>query len=349
MTAHGLPLVTAGLLVAAALGSGPTAPRPIAHGQSPVAIPVAVIGGQRAPGGANPTVEVEMGRWGPIPVLLDTGSSGLHVFAGVVNAGSGVTVGTQKSNITYSGGVRFTGVVASAVVTLGGQATTGPIPFALVQRASCIASKSNCPASGGIAGFENTRGVDGILGIGMQSSGGGVSSPILGMPGDLGERWNLHLSATSGRLTLGARIPAGPRATRIALRTAGTAGGHALWADDRVPLCVTAGAERECVHGLFDSGTPEQQISGPELDQTPTVSGTSDVVPGTPMTATLKGAAAPFWSFTAGTAKSEDLVRVMDGQGPFFNSGVQAFYDFTVSYDETAGTITLEPSPTVAS
>jgi hypothetical protein len=53
------------------------------------------------------------------------------------------------------------------------------------------------------------------------------------------------------------------------------------------------------------------------------------------------GAASPFWRFSAGTSKSSDLVRVMNGKGPFINTGVQAFYDFTVRYDETAGSITL--------
>ncbi len=256
MTVHGWFLAAAGLLLVMALGSGPTTTGPSPHGQKLVPVPVVVIGGQGAPGGSDPTVEVTVGSWGPIPVLLDTGSSGLHVFSGAVNAGSGVTVGTQKANITYSGGARFTGVVASAVVALGSQATKGPISFALVQKASCTASKPACPASGGISGYESSRGVDGILGIGMQDSGGGVTSPILGMPGDLGETWSLRLGPTSGQLTLGATVPTGPRATRIDMRTAGTAAGHELWADDRIPLCVAAGAERECVHGLFDSGTP---------------------------------------------------------------------------------------------
>ena len=50
---------------------------------------------------------------------------------------------------------------------------------------------------------------------------------------------------------------------------------------------------------------------------------------------------APFWSFTTGNAKSADLVRVISGQGPFFNSGVQAFYDFTITYNAQKGHVTL--------
>ena len=310
--------------------------------QRRVVVPVAVIGGQGTQGGANPIVEVRIGNWGPVPVLLDTGSSGLHIFAGAVNGGSGVTVTTRTSNITYAGGYRFVGLVASGVVTLGTQATSGPASFALVYKASCIASKPGCAATGGIAGFESDRGVDGILGIGMERSGGGGISPILGMPGTLGDTWSLHLHGTSGQLILGAAIPSGSRAkVTIDMKSDGTASGRNLWADDRLPLCVTGGSERECVPGLFDSGTPSAQISGPTLDQVPTLIGTSQVLAGTPMTVTKRGAASPFWSFTAGTTKSSDLVRVMNGKGPFINTGVQAFYDFTVSYDDGTGSITL--------
>ena len=45
----------------------------------------------------------------------------------------------------------------------------------------------------------------------------------------------------------------------------------------------------------------------------------------------------PFWSFVTGAEKSADLVRVIASRGPFFNSGVQAFYDFTITYNAAKG------------
>ena len=308
---------------------------------SQVSVPVTVLGGQGEPGGSSPTVQITVGGWGPIPVVLDTGSSGLHVFAGAVNPGSGVTVTDQTSNITYSGGYRFRGVVASAVIRLGGATTTGPVSFALVQSASCIASKPDCPGSGGIQGFESDKGVDGILGIGMQSSEGGVTSPILGMAGRLGKKWSLHLDGSSGQFVLGARvIGSGEPVARFQLQPDGTSDGHPLWADSQIPLCVSAGSIDACVPTLFDSGTPATQISGTPLDQVPTAPGSTQVVSGTPITVASSGGA-PFWSFTAGNAKSADLVRVISGQGPFFNTGVQAFYDFTLTYNAQKGHVTL--------
>ena len=149
----------------------------------------------------------------PVPVILDTGSSGLHIFATAVDTtpGARVSVTSEKSNITYAGGHRFTGVVASAVITIGTQATATPVPFSLVNNASCIASKPTCAAAGGVAGFEAKTGADGILGIGMQSSQGPVTSPILAMPGTLGQSWSVHLGGTTGRSS---SVPSPRRAPR---------------------------------------------------------------------------------------------------------------------------------------
>ncbi len=83
------------------------------------------------------------------------------------------------------------------------------------------------------------------------------------------------------------------------------------------------------------------QISGPVLDQAPTITGTDHVVGGTPVGVSLSGAKTPFWTFVAGTTKSADLVTVKMGQGPFVNTGVQAFYDFTITYNDTTGQILL--------
>jgi hypothetical protein len=275
-------------------------------------------------------------------VLLDTGSSGLHIFDTAVATGpsSGVTLTSQPADITYSGGHRFIGVVANAVVTIGSTATKSAVPFAYVEQAFCIASQPTCPASGGIPGYEQS-GTYGILGIGTQSSGGGITSPILGMPGALGKKWSLHLSGTTGALTLGAHLHARRSIATIQMTQTGASAGKALWADSSLPLCVSVGRASECVPGLFDSGTYTMQISGPALDQAPTTPGTDQVEVGTPVAVALNGAAAPSWTFAAGSTKSEDLLTVKTDRGPFVNTGVQAFYDFTISYDDVTGRILL--------
>jgi len=309
---------------------------------SPSRVPITILGGQGTLSGARPTVEVRVGNSSPVPVLLDTGSSGLHLFGSAIptGPGSGVTLTSHRADITYSGGHRFVGVVATAVVTIGTAATSAPVRFADVERAFCIPSKPTCPAAGGIPGFEAT-GVDGILGIGTQSSGGNLVSPILGLPGSLGSTWSIHLKGASGTLILGARLPTGSSATTIPMRPVGSSVTPALWADSGLPLCVSVGAVDQCVHGLFDTGTYTVQVSGAELNRAPTTSGSDHVTVGTPVAVTLRGAAHPFWTFTAGATKSEDLVTVRPGRSGFVNSGVQVFYDFTVTYDDTSGQIRL--------
>jgi Protein of unknown function (DUF3443) len=311
---------------------------------APVTVPLSVAGGQGSQGGASPIVEVRVGASQPVPVILDTGSSGLHIFASAVNTtpGGGVSITSQNSNITYAGGHRFTGVLASAVVTIGSQATGGPVPFSLVNSARCIASKPTCPAAGGVSGFEAKKGADGILGIGVQSSPGPVTSPILAMPGTLGQSWSVHLSGTTGTLVLGAQAP--PSALTVAvfqMKSLGTTGGRALWNDSALPFCTTVSAIQACTPGLFDTGTPSFQVSGPVLAQVPTVSASGQVQSGLPVTVAQKGAATPFWTFNTGISKSQDLVRVESDLGPFVNTGVQAYYDFTVHYDDVQGTVSL--------
>lgn len=333
------------MAVALSLVVGVTLALPAAPASShpaPVAVPVTIVGGQGTPEGARPTVEVSVGNSKPVPVLLDTGSSGLHIFDNAVDVGSnsGVTLTATPSDITYAGGHRFIGVVADAVVTIGSAATSTAVPFAYVQQAFCIASKPTCPASGGIPGFEQS-GAFGILGIGTQSSGGGIASPILGMPGALGKKWSLHLSGAAGALTLGAKLHRRRAVTAIQMKQIGTATGRPLWADSQLPLCVTVGAENECVPGVFDSGTYSMQISGPALGNTPTTQGTEHVADGTPVAIMLEGAASPFWTFTAGSTKSENLLTVETDRGPFVNTGVQAFYDFTIAYDDATGQVFL--------
>jgi len=305
-------------------------------------VPVAVLDGQGTSEGARPTVEVRVGNSNPVPVLLDTGSSGLHIFDTAVATGpdSGVTLTTRPSDITYAGGHRFAGVVGNAVVTLGSHATKGAVAFAFVERAFCIASMPTCPASGGIPGFEQS-GAYGILGIGTQSSRGGIISPILGMPGTRGTTWSLHLDGTSGSLALGAKLPIRRTSTMIQMTQIGTSAGKALWADSQLRLCISVGKTSECIPGLFDSGTYTMQISGPALDQAPTIPGTDHVVAGTPVSVSESGSAKPFWTFCAGTTKSENLLTVKSDEGPFLNTGVQAFYHFTITYDDTTGQIRL--------
>jgi hypothetical protein len=99
---------------------------------------------------------------------------------------------------------------------------------------------------------------------------------------------------------------------------------------------------RACVPGLFDSGTFTMQLWGSPLNTAPTQTGTNRVRAGTPVAVSLPGATKPFWSYRAGVTKSRNTLSVERSRStPFVNYGVQAFYAFTITYDETRGRITL--------
>jgi hypothetical protein len=305
---------------------------------SNIAVPITVTTSPN--GGAQTFVKVKVGTSAAVPVILDTGSSGLHIFANKVptGAGSGVTVSTTPANITYSGGHRLVGVVANAKVQIGSAQTSRAIPFALVSDAYCIPSKPTCPAQGGIAGMER-HGIDGVLGIGLSTSKGPVASPILGMPGTLGTRWSIHLSAHSGTLLLGATLPA-TRSATIPMKRTGTFEAHALWADNALRLCPHIGNVSTCAPALFDTGTEAMQLQGPKFAALPTAGGTR-VASGLPVTFTLPNATKSFWSFTTGTTRSKNLIVLRPDENTFVNLGVQGYFTFTITYDDTAGVVVL--------
>jgi hypothetical protein len=59
----------------------------------------------------------------------------------------------------------------------------------------------------------------------------------------------------------------------------------------------------------------------------------------------VRGASRPFWAFQTGTTTSDDTVRVRPGARSFVNCAVQAFYAFTIVYDDVARTMTFIPDP----
>src|SRR5436190_19424102 len=97
-----LALVTATVLLAAPVAAAHAGPKP----SGPVSVPITIVGGQGSAIGARPTVYVRVGNSKPVPVLLDTGSTGLQLYAPAVNTNPGgeVTVTSQRDSITYSGG-----------------------------------------------------------------------------------------------------------------------------------------------------------------------------------------------------------------------------------------------------
>jgi hypothetical protein len=163
------------------------------------------------------------------------------------------------------------------------------------------------------------------------------------MPGTLGDSWSLHMKSLAGQLTLGAPPPrASAVAATLPMQQIGSAGGHRLWGDDRLSLCLTLGTAQGCAPALLDSGTYAMQVHGPPFAQAPVVG--RRVKSGVLVSVKRAGGPRSFWQFRTGTTKSENLVTVRGGKRLFINTGVQVFFDFSVTYNDLRGSVLLVPS-----
>jgi len=86
------------------------------------------------------------------------------------------------------------------------------------------------------------------------------------------------------------------------------------------------------------------QLTGKLFADVPVKADSAEVLSGTDVSVSVSGTLRPFWTFVAGTSKSDDMVVIREGARSFVNCAVQAFYAFTIIYDDVAGTMTFVPS-----
>lgn len=307
-------------------------------GPASVAVPLKVLGSLRSAKGAQPVIQIKVGSNGPtVPVVLDTGSVGLHIYSQGVKTGpgSGVVVSTHKNSISYVSGELQTGVIAKAKVTVGGQTTSTPIAFGLIQHVGCVESKPHCPTSKGALAVER-NGRYGVMGVGIVPVPASVPpNPLRHLPKPYSSAWSVALSGSSGKgtLTLGASPPTKP----LAVLSMPKANGVPPFNDRKLNVCWKVGsATKACEPTLFDSGDVSMEFFGGRLGATSPK--------GQPVSASLPGASNPFWTLTPGAPGSENAAAHPTGAG-VVNTGSQAFFDFTITYDGVKGIVSLSPSP----
>ncbi|MGH2896085.1 MAG: hypothetical protein ACRDPM_22845 [Solirubrobacteraceae bacterium] len=353
---HALPAVVvaialfAGILVARSNG---------AHHQAHVDVPIELRGWPGGPSGVTPVVRVSIGGGAPIPVLLDTGSTGLNILAGKLPPGSHVWPMGDEVTQGWGGGAVTRGRRALASVTIGGVATTAPVIIGMVESTGCAGGGSACLSWLGHAK------VDGVLGIRLGSQPV-TSNPLLALPAPYSQSWRIALSGLTGTLELGAPVPEHPLAsfstaagshapgpTSVPGQTATVPQPEAPASEAPAPSSLSAYAppsasplanaadlptlcwqvrgrsQRACVPTIFDTGSTDTALfstsSAPPLHLLPAgvrVTGWSSATDPTPL-----------WNLTSGTSASEDLV-LTNGPGlALMDTGIAPFYSFDFTYD----------------
>jgi hypothetical protein len=293
--------------------------------------------------GAQPVIEVRVGNGPKVPVLLDTGSIGLHIYSQGVRTGarSGVSVSSQPTSVTYFDGSVQSGVIARARLTIGRLTTTRPVSFGLIKNLHCVSYIPHCPAAAGIAASVHS-GEFGIMGIGLRRFHG-LGNPLLALRAPYSERWSIHLSGGRGVLALGAPIPAHPVASFRMARDGTDPSGAPAWNDARTKVCWGSMALRgaSCVPTVFDTGSVTMLWYGGLLARSSKVPWSILVNPGTYIAAWEQGHPQPFWTFTAGTYLSHNTVLAFGRGKPLVIGAVQSFFTFSITFDDTSGEIVL--------
>ncbi len=326
----------------------------------PVNVPLSIESDYGSPLGlGRPLVQIVLGNGQHLTVLVDTGSVGLRIFSNEVDSGptGGIQATNTNDSITYGDDSTFLGVVATAKLEIGSVPIGTPVPFELVHSVVCRPASSTCPADDtGIEESEEASGDDGIMGVGMDGTypGDPIPNPLLSLPSPLNSSWSIALQANvnggRGVLRLGATAPSEPIETLALSRNDSSDSAAGAWNDYPIVCWTLRSVVDDCVPTLFDSGTELTYLQGDSFaglpsrndaqDQIVTVSqGIQVQARGSTPEGTSDGST--FWTFRSGTTWSQDLLVLSKDKNDWVNTGVAAFYKFSVTYDENAGTIEL--------
>jgi hypothetical protein len=297
-------------------------------------------------------------------VLLDTGSAALWVYANAIGTNYRKTKYTVTNS--YSSGIVYTGIVVYTHVDFGNGITTGEVPIALVQKATCKAGVSGCPAqpgssscptvkpgpNAGIECLEAGRKLYGTFGADMTV----INFPTTANSTPVGEMYNVifgiaqpfaHAFAiTPGALIVGDRSVDG--AITMPLTTASPPplpmpNGAKPWKRD-VTLCYTiAKISNKCYFTLFDTGAANVAFqSNDDLPESASHCGTR-VIPGTAFSAaTTDGKIVQ--SFDAGNLTNWNrIIKQTEKSEPQVNTGMTFFNRNIIYYDAAKGFVAIQP------
>lgn len=302
--------------------------------------------------GGLPTIQVRLGNGPPVRLVLDTGSVGVRVLQSDLRVGSGSTIVLSKKNdsLTFMDGVHLTGVIGHTTVRMGSVSIPN-IPFQYVTSVSC-SSSYGCPEFSG-GGSEQ---IDGTFGISVARPlrTDPLENPLMALPPSYQHRWQIRYGtslsgASTGRLLLGSALPSHSTAT-IHLRPeiGRVTFGSRYW-DDMPTLCWSFSSPRRyCGPSRLDSASDVMYVQSNPLPKNLAISATvvpKSIAAGVQVSLyTLRPKSRAFWTYATGDTPDFDSAEALVSSPTFFDSGVQAFYGMTLTYDVSAGQIVVSNS-----
>ena len=363
--AFALLLAVAGSGLAAcgrSVSSGPTtAPtRGPAGAQAPGAgtvIPFVLVA--QPDGSVRPVVNVSVAGGRPVPVLLDTGSTGLYVLASALGPGA-VTSGSTGVTQTYANGTEYVSTVRAALVAFGTGvvATPGPIEVGAIGTVGCAPLRPDCPGRTGAAGLV-ARGLYGTLGVSLtpaQGSRAAIYSPLLQIRGGAQGFAIAYRSPVAGAITIGVAPMAPPASSVIHLSPAAPnryPNGGRAWDGASAEVCWTiAGSGPRCGPTTFDSGYPHASVDPSGFTGARLEGGT--FAPGTTVRLSAGPDRPPFWTFTTGAGSagsgpsgpppSYPLTAARPAPSVFATTGTSFFFSHVVTCDAQNGEVIVAPA-----
>jgi hypothetical protein len=309
---------------------------------SPTTLPVSYF----LEAGTTPraVVYVSVAGGAPERMVLDTGSTGIHLYTSGVGTDGLVPVAPSTSE-SYAG-VQYTGPIDRAPVTVGGVASVAPVDFMDVQTVNCLSADPTCLSPSAAALLKN--GIYGTIGVSLSAfppgdPQAGVYSPLLQLPGGIRGFTIAFQSPTSGTVSLGAGTPAtGSAVLPLTSRPTPNANGSRSWDDASAEVCWSvAGAPPTCSPGgtTFDTGTSWPGVDVAELSPEPSVVG-NDLKSGQTVSLSSPGSSAPFWSYstTATQTTAGSPASYLLG-----TAGLPIYFDCAVTYNAAAGEVVVTP------
>jgi hypothetical protein len=328
-----LACVTTGVLI---LSIANIAKANQASSDKEIRVPLTVT--QTAAGTYKANISVGIGNLTPLSFVLDTGSTGFHVFkAAKLDApGSGVNCTDKTINFTVGnpGRITYSGVVCYAPLHFANYTSPDPIEIAYLTSAACTPNNPGCK----VPNLNNPKahGGYGVFGAGLTGAMP-VKNPILALPAPLSSSYSIRLTSTRGELILGNHEPSSAAEFHLVPGNKS----DVKWTFPQGCLFVNEQPTHSCLSISFDTGNGVPWIRDTDSSSIPQKDGL--VAPGTRIGFAPLDANSQATSVVAGDTRASRIKVSVPNGASLTNTSIQVFLNHVFTYDNVNGVISVAP------